>query len=150
MWNKRQQALDAFGEQLSGYLARLERVESAPASDDRVTNLEELATAQDARLDELQTKVKDLTFAVSEGIERTDRAERRVRGVIARARKELAARGYEDPGLEAEDKELRIVNGDGGQDQQLPLVSEDVAKGADEASSIRGVPASVLRRKWGM
>ena len=151
MWKKdRERALGALREQLVDTNARLERLESAPASDGRVTNLEELATAQDARLDDLQTKIKDLTFAVSEGIERTDRAERRVRGVIARARKELAARGYEDPGLEAEDQELRIVNGDGGQDQQLPPVSEDVAPSAEESSSIRGVPASVLRRKWGM
>jgi len=142
-------ALDALGEQLEGILARLDRVESAPTPTDRVLNLEELGVAQDAHLDQLTTQIKDLTFAVSEGIERTDRAERRVRGVIQRARKELGARGYEDPGLEAEAYELRAVDGDGGKDGGVPAVSKEVAEVEPTASSIRGVPAETLRRRWG-
>jgi len=142
-------ALDALREQLGGYLARLERVESAPTPTDRVTNLEELTLKLSETLLGLETKQKDLTFAVSEGIERTDRAERRVRGVIQRARKELGKLGYEDPGLEAEAHELRIVDGDGGADGRVPAVSEEVAAVEPEASSIKGVSAEQLRKRWG-
>jgi len=145
----RRRALDALREQLEGILARLDRVESAPTATDRVLNLEELGVAQDAHLDQITTQIKDLTFAVSEGIERTDRAERRVRGVIQRARKELGARGYEDPGLEAEAYELRAVDGDGGKDGGVPTVSKEVAEVEPEASSIPGVSAEQLRKRWG-
>jgi len=141
-------ALDALREQLDGITSRLERVESAPTPADRVLNLEELGVAQDAHLDQLTTQIKDLTFAVSEGIERTDRAERRVRGVIQRARKELGARGYEDPGLEAEAYELRTVDGDGGKDSGVPAVPEEVAEVGGAPSSIRGVSAELLRKRW--
>jgi len=142
-------ALDALREQLDGITSRLERVESAPTAADRVLNLEELGVAQDATLDDLHTKIKDLTFAVSEGIERTDRAERRVRGVIQRARKELGARGYEDPGLEAEAYELRAVDGDGGKGEEVPAVPKEVATVGGAASSIKGVSAEILRKRWG-
>ena len=142
-------ALETLREQLDGITSRLERLESAPTATDRVLNLEELGVAQDAHLDQITTQIKDLTFAVSEGIERTDRAERRVRGVIQRARKELEARGYEDPGLEAEAHELRVVDGDGGKGDGVPAVPKEVAALEPEASSIRGVPAETLRRRWG-
>ena len=152
MWTgkaDRRRALDAIREQLEGILARLDRVESAPTPTDRVLNLEELGVAQDAHLDQITTQIKDLTFAVSEGIERTDRAERRVRGVIQRARKELGKLGYEDPGLEAEATELRIVDGDGGTDGGVPTVPKEVAEVEPAPSSIRGVSADQLRRRWG-
>ncbi len=152
MWSPNKdtrRALDALREQLDGITSRLERVESAPTPNDRVLNLEELGVAQDSQLSELQTKIKDLLFAVETGVERVDRAERRVRGVIQRARKELGARGYEDPGLEAEAYELRAVDGDGGKDGGVPAVPEEVAAVGPEASSIRGVPAETLRRRWG-
>ena len=152
MWERTKEnrrALDVLREQLEGILARLDRVESAPTATDRVLNLEELGVAQDAHLDQLTTQIKDLTFAVSEGIERTDRAERRVRGVIQRARKELEARGYDDPGLEAEAHELRIVDGDGSKDGGVPPVSEEVAAVGGAASSIKGVSAEILRKRWG-
>ncbi len=152
MWSPNKdlrRALDALREQLEGILARLDRVESAPTPNDRVLNLEELGVAQDTRLDELDTKIKEYLFAVSEGIDRVDRAERRVRGVIQRARKELGKLGYEDPGLEAEAHELRSVDGDGGKGGGLPTVPEEVATVEPAASSIRGVSAELLRKRWG-
>ena len=152
MWSPNRdtrRALDALREQLGGYLARLERVESAPTPGDRVANLEELASAQERELEGQQQKIKELTFAVSEGIERTDRAERRIRNAIQRARKELAARGFDDPGLEAENAELRIVDGDGGGDGGVPAVPEEVAAVEPAPSSIRGVSAELLRKRWG-
>jgi len=142
-------ALETLREQLGGYLARLERLESAPTPGDRVSNLEKLASAQERALEGQQQTIKDLTFAVSEGIERTDRAERRIRNAIQRARKELAARGFDDPGLEAEAHELRVVDGDGGSDGGVPAVSEEVAEVESAPSSIRGVSADQLRRRWG-
>ena len=150
LWNKGslRRALESFQEELTGYLSRLERLESAPTPGDRVTNLEELATSHNVHLDKLHEKIKELTFAVSEGIERTDRAERRVRGVIQRARKELGKLGYEDPGLEAEAHELRAVDGDGSKDSGVPPVSEEVAAVEPAPSSIRGVSAELLRRRW--
>jgi len=142
-------ALDALREQLGGYLARLECVESAPTATDRVVNLEALASAQERQLEAFATKIKDLTFAVSEGIERTDRAERRIRNAIQRARKELGKLGYEDPGLEAEASELRLLDGEGSGDGGLPAVPEEVAEVDGEASSIKGVSAALLRKRWG-
>ena len=152
MWARKadtRRALDALREQQDEITSRLERVESAPTASDRVLNLEELGVAQDATLEQLHTKIKDLTFAVAEGIERTDRAERRVRNAIQRARKELGARGYDDPGLEAEAYELRVVDGDGSKDGGLPAVSEEVAAVGGAASSIKGVSAEILRKRWG-
>jgi len=153
VWSRKadtRRALDALREQLGGYLTRLERVESAPTPGDRVTNLEDLANAQERALADQQQKIKDLTFAVSEGIERTDRAERRIRNAIQRARKELASHGFEDPGLEAEAHELRIVDGDGGGDGGVPAMPAEVESVEPEASSIRGVSAETLRRRWGV
>jgi len=143
-------ALDALREQLGGYLTRLERVESAPTPGDRVTNLEGITLAHGTLLDDVHQKIKELTFAVSEGIERTDRAERRIRNAIQRARKELSARGFEDPGLEAEAAELRLVDGDGGGEGGVPAVPTEVAEVEPEASSIKGVSAAQLRRRWGV
>ena len=142
-------ALETLREQLGGYLARLERLESAPTPSDRVSNVEGLTLELDKRLTDLTQKNKDLTFAVSEGIERTDRAERRIRNAIQRARKELASRGFDDPGLEAEAHELRIVDGEGSGDGGVPTVSEEMAEMDGAPSSIRGVPAETLRRRWG-
>ncbi len=141
-------ALDALREQQDEITSRLERLESAPTPTDRVVNLEELAAAQDAHLSQLDTQIKDLLFAVETGVERVDRAERRVRGVIQRARKELAKLGYEDPGLEAEAHELRAVDGDGGKDGGVPDVSEEVAAVDGAPSSIKGVTADQLQRRW--
>jgi len=142
-------ALETLREQLGGYLARLERLESAPTPGDRVANLEALTVALDSQLSEITQKTKDLTFAVSEGIERTDRAERRIRNAIQRARKELGKLGYDDPGLEAEASELRLIDGDGSGDGGVPAVSEEVAAVEGAPSSIRGVSADLLRKRYG-
>jgi len=132
-------ALETLREQLGGYLARLERLESAPTERGRVTNLESLTFELDKQVSEITQKNKDLTFAIAEGIERTDRAERRIRNAIQRARKELGKLGYEDPGLEAEASELRILDGDGSGDGRVPVVPEEVEAVGGEASSIKGV-----------
>ena len=90
-------------------------------------------------------KMKDLTFAVSEGIERSDRAERRIHATIKRARSELKKRGYEDPGLESEAYELHSVDGGGGGERQLPPMRERM-EDSSQASSVAGVSLEDLRR----
>ncbi|MEE8139189.1 MAG: hypothetical protein V3T81_10035, partial [Thermoanaerobaculia bacterium] len=89
-------------------------------------------------------RLKDVTFAVAEGIERVDRAERRIHATIKRARKELAESGFESPGLESEAAELQLVDGKGSDPVEVSTVPEAV-----ESSSIKGVPAETLRRVRG-
>ena len=100
----------------------------------------------DARITALGVQVKDQTHAISEGIERTARAERRVSATVARARKELESRGYTDPGLDAEDRELHLVDGGRGEPVGLQPVSQDVEADGQRASSIPGVTIDELTR----
>jgi len=93
---------------------------------------------------------KDITLAVSEGIERVDRSERRIQATVKRARKELAAEGIVDPGVEAEAHQLQLVDGDGGEPSPVPAVREQVAPASSEASSIKGVSLEQLRRARGV
>ncbi len=153
--------------ELPGIIARLDRLETAPPPSLTPQQIEATLSAireglsstfeaADARFDGLESAVEEVTvrlkatnFAVSEGIERTDRAERRIHATIKRARKEFKARGYEDPGLEEEAYQLRLVDGDRGADGELPTVPESVGEGAEVPSSIKGVPAETLRRVRG-
>jgi len=154
---------------LEGIKARLERLETAPvlalAPEEieayeplqaRVLVIESVINtmrSHGASIRELNTSVEDLSgdlaslkLAVAEGIERVDRAERRIRASVRRARKELLERGLVDDGLEAEDAQLREADGDGGDDDGLQLVQEELGQASDEASSIRGVSLEALRR----
>ncbi len=83
-----------------------------PPYDDRAV-LAALET-HDGRFTGLQTALQgladsigDQNLAIAEGIERTDRAERRVRATIVRARSRMASAGYHDEGLEAEAEDIR-------------------------------------------
>lgn len=100
-------------------------------------------------LEDLQTSHKEIVIAVSEGIERTDRAERRIKATVKRARAELAERGLLDPALESEDHELREVDGGRGKRDGLLPVQPKVASPAEQASSIRGVSVEALRKVRG-
>lgn len=148
-------------QQLRSISERIERLESAPVRPafkleiekhvaiqlaERRTELDELGRVQD----DLSNEFKELMIAVAEGIERVDRSERRVRSTVARARKELKARGYDDPGLEAEAFELRDVNGDGGGAGGVPVVPEAVEPPSEQASTVRGVSVEQLRRARGL
>jgi len=77
-------------------------------------------------LQDLDRRMVELTLATSEGIERVERAERRIRATVARARKELAAEGFESPALEAEAAELRLVDGNGSEELGVQPLREDV------------------------
>jgi len=148
---------------------RIERLETAPvpdlppAIDARLTQLSrrdgELHTSIDsthADVVELMEQVdgfdhwrKEIVIAVSEGIERTDRAERRIAATVQRARKKLEALGFTDDAVEAESVELRLLDGDGSEKSGVPAVSAEVANDEPEGSSVRGVPLETLKRARG-
>jgi len=152
---------------LSSIADRLDALETTPAptiTEDNLkaalaqllTRLEERFEVADARVDGLETsladeerRVKALTFAVSEGIERVARHERRIHATVKRARKELEAHGFESPGLEAEAAELHIVDGDRSEQGEVPTLPAGVEPPFEEASSIKGVSAETLRRVRG-
>ena len=87
----------------------------------------ELRTQSDA-LEDLDRRVVQVTLATAEGIERVDRAERRIRSTVQRARKELAEHGYESDGLEAESKEIRLVDVARGEDDGVQPLRLDVGE----------------------
>ena len=139
-------AIERGLEQLSSILARLDALESAPRLPLHSELIDPRLDALETGFDRITSDFKATNFAVAEGIERTDRSERRIHATIKRARAELKKRGYEDPGLEAEAYELHAIDGGGGADGGVPEVPEDVASAPSEASSIPGVPASTLAR----
>jgi len=169
LFGSKKATLDA----LASIRARLEHLESVPVPDlppeldgrltalshrdaelqadiVRVLELIEDVTAQsNAAVESFDGWRKELVIAVSEGIERTDRAERRIKATVARARGQLANLGYEDPGLEAETVELRLIDGEPSGKSGVPPVPAAVAETASEASSVRGVSAETLRRARG-
>lgn len=143
--------------QLRSITDRIESLESAPPPygtavdvDEAMAGTKELIAQQAAQLDGLvdsfDLRFKHLTIAVSEGIERVDRAERRIGATVQRARKELKKLGLEDPGLEAEAHELRVLDGEGSGDGGVPELPEGVEPPVEAPSSIRGVPAAKLAR----
>ena len=154
-------------EQLRSISDRLDHLETTPAPDHDLERLRGLITGfigeTHKRLDGLDTalleigkameradqRMKDLTFGVAEGIERVARAERRIHATVKRARKELAERGFESPGLESEATELQLVDGGRSEDSGVQQLPEGVEQPADEPSSIRGVSAAHLRRVRG-
>ncbi len=145
---------------LDGIISRLEALETAPAPPPPPIPTESIFAKIEARIEtrlapitasllELERRLKDTNVAVSEGIERTERTERRIASTVARARKELRESGYDHPGVEAEDHELRKRDGEGSRGTELPQLPEEMEAAADHPSSIRGVPASTLRRVRG-
>jgi len=146
---------------LGGILSRLDALESTPPPPPPPIPTAAIIAELEARLgtqlepfaaslQELERRLKETNVAVSEGIERTERTERRIGATVARARKEFRESGYEHPGVEAEDHELRKRDGDGSGDRGVQPVPGAVEEDADYPSSIRGVPASTLRRIRGI
>lgn len=148
---------------LSDTLRRLTELESQPRPsydpvqlvsahedlDGRHSELFARVVQLEAEGDDVLKSVKDLTLAVAEGIERVTRAEKRIAKTVQRARAELKARGLEDPGLEAEDHELREFDGERGAEGGLRIVPGEVDPPTPEASSIKGVSVDDLRRARG-
>jgi hypothetical protein len=83
------------------------------------------------------------------------RKENRIRATVRRAREELENRGFEDPGLEAEAAELRLVDGGGGPPGGMQPVRGGVAPGPGSPArplTPEEVEAAdledAIRRKW--
>lgn len=157
-------SLRAAEEALSLIRVRLDVLESVPPPSvdleslstkleafqgDLVEILKHLNAHSDA-LEALQGQAKDFTFALSEGIERTDRAERRIAATVKRARDKLADSGFSDAGLDAEADGLQLVDGDRSEDVRVQGVPGEVAAVAGDPSSVKGVPLATMRRLRGM
>lgn len=74
----------------------------------------------------LEQRMDNLTLAVDEGIRHVDRAEKRIRATVGRARRELREIGIESPGLEAEARDLRILDGGDGSEERMQALSAPV------------------------
>lgn len=79
---------------------------------ERLEAIEERADVVAEVLEAIDGRLKELTLAIDEGIERVDRSERRVRAVVQRAQRRLADEGAYDAGLEAEAQSLRPRDGE--------------------------------------
>jgi len=100
--------------------------------------------------DKVARQIVELTLAVGEGIEKVERYERRIKATIQRAQKQLAERGLESPALDAEDRDLRLVDGAGSGERGVPTVPDEVAQSAEQASSVPGVTLEQLQRARGL
>jgi len=112
----------------------IERMETAPTPTYDDEELRNALRSHRAHIEELTDAVADLeegqreqTLAIAEGIERVDRAERRVRAAVGRARKRMEDLGYIDEGLEAEAAQLREIDGDDGPEQRMLPLHEGMA-----------------------
>jgi len=103
-----------------------------------------------SQLELFRATIQETRLAVADGIERVDRAERRIKATVKRARSELAAEGFESSGLEAENHELQLLDGGRSGERELPPVSEEVENVDPAPSSIPGVTADALRKVTGI
>ena len=74
----------------------------------------------------IHVRLTELSLAVAEGIQHVDRSERRVRAVVASAKKRFESEGYTDPGLEAEEEGFRYVDVGNSKGEPVPPVPETV------------------------
>jgi len=96
--------------------------EPRPPGDDRVATDEIALLAT-----RFHAEIESLRFAIAEGIERTDRAEKRVQKTVASARRLLRENGLEHAPLEAEAAELHERDGAGVDEQPVLPVPPSVA-----------------------
>lgn len=123
------EALQAIMEPLGVIASAIEGFEFPSRADGEVE--------ENVRIDRLETQVHDLVLAVSEGIQRVQRSENRIRHIIQGAKRDLAEAGFEHAGVEAEAGELSEVDGGPGEEEQVPAVHKDV--GQAQHSVIPGV-----------
>jgi hypothetical protein len=93
------------------------------------------------RTSALDTRLHEIRLAVAEGIERTDRAERRIKQTVKRAREKLKESGLEaDDGLDAEDRGLRLIDGDGS--SEMHPMPENVGEAQQHPRKLQGFPGT--------
>jgi len=124
--DRRIEALETALEALQGRLAGMEagRLEVAQhAHETRMT------------VETHSARFEDLIFAISEGISKVERAESRIRATVRRARAELEEGGTYSPALDAEHQELRVIDGEGGREEPVQPMREEV-----EAPDLTDIP----------
>jgi len=80
----------------------------------------------------------DINLAVAEGIKNVERAENRIRATVRRAREQLSEHGLESPGLEAEYRDLQVVDGGRSEAPQVPAVHEGMASPGNRFDGLPG------------
>jgi hypothetical protein len=101
--------------------------------DDRLSGLQD-------SIQELADAVRNQNIAIAEGIERTDRAERRVRAAVGRAKARMDAAGFHDEALAAEAESLQLEHGAGREQQRLQDMQPDM--GGDQSRDMSAFPGS--------
>lgn len=148
-----EQRLEELGAVLPEIERRLQGLEAQGIELARVRDLalEAVAQAQDAQataklVSGYDARLNHLTLAVAEGIQHVERAENRIRATVRRAREELLENGLEpSPGLDAEARELRLVDGGGSPPSPVHPVRAEVGEDEDEIVALPGVPGRVRR-----
>jgi len=129
---------------LEGIFSRIVALETRPNAD----GMGDALTLLDTKLRATQGELNTLTIAVDEALAQKKRTEQRIRSAIARARKELKSHGFDDPALEAEASELRLVDGNGSDESGLRDVRAVMVPPTETPSSIRGISLETLRRAY--
>lgn len=130
------EALEGILGRLAALIDTINQFECPPSTDPLPTG--------DLTIDLLASRVEDLTIAVAEGVNNVQRSERRVRAVVASARRELAEAGYAHPGLEAEATQLVPDDGDERDQDGLPPVSTQLAVDSEIPGPIAGVSLKAM------
>lgn len=111
--------------------------------------VQQLASSVASLLDrtgDLEDAIQSQNIAIAEGIERAERAERRVKSSVQRARRRLRDHGLEDDALEAEAASLRDGDGGGSGERGVPPVPADMAGAPNVDGALaflkRAVPGS--------
>jgi len=135
--------IDATVRLLESLDDRIKALESAPSPDGVVDSLaarfDRFAAESSAEsrmhadaLEEFDRRLVQITLAVAEGIERVDRAERRIRSTVKRARAQLAEQGFESDALEAENQEIRLLDDRRSEEDGMPPLRLDVGEAGAE------------------
>ena len=143
----RQEAVEERLEVLAGMLddigVRVQAIARAQSAerDAEVSRSEhrELELHLERELDEFGRKIDFLSQAVVEGISNVERRESRIRSTVGRARKELEEAGLSSPGVEAEYRELQVLDGGRGNPGGVPPVRENVEDPRDRFAAFPGI-----------
>lgn len=98
-----------------------------------IDELQETCSTLTARMEATDSDLTEVKLAVDDGIRHVDRAERRIRATVKRAREQLSEHGLESAGLEAEAAELRVIDGGGSEPEGVQPVPEDMGRSAQAA-----------------
>lgn len=86
------------------------------------TSPDPLAVAMAAEIERIDARLEDFTLALANGIDHVDRAEKRVRSVVTAAKARYERSGYSDPGIDAEEAQLPLVDAGLSPQEEVPPV----------------------------